>query len=118
MNVRLPEKMTARQARSLDAEIRRQCVAKTLEYENLYDIAWLYVLHVAPRTRLGKKSLEEIYDMVFAIRQEMQEYYQCTVGDGMGDYAMYRKLKDDGIDLDAMFDKHKHERKFKAKVTR
>lgn len=116
MNVRLPEKMTARQARSLDAEIRRQCVAKTRQYELLMDTCLLYVLHILPQTRFGKKKLKCVYDALFTVRKEMQERYQCSVGDNMGDYAMFCKLKEDGIDVEEMFNEHEH--RFKAKVTR
>ena len=92
MNVILPEKMTARQARSLDAEIRRQCVAKT--------------------------RLRRFYDALFAERKAMQERYEGSDSDDLAEFSMYCKLKDAGIDFKAMFEEHDNEHRFKAKVTR
>ena len=116
MNAIIREKMTTRQVRAIEPDVRRMCVEKTRQYELLIDTCILYVLHVLPQTRFGKKRLKRVYDALFTVRKEMQERYQCSVGDDMGDYAMYCKLKDDGIDVEEMFNEHEH--RFKAKVTR
>lgn len=116
MNVIIPEKMTARQARSLDAEIRRQCVAKTRQYEYLLDTVSVYVLHTV--FGFGETRLRRFYNALFAERKAMQERYEGSDSDDLAEFAMYCKLKDAGIDFKAMFEEHDNEHRFKAKVTR
>ena len=114
MNVRLPERMTSRQAKALEGEIRRQCVAKTRQYEYLLDTVAVYVLHT--QFGFGEQRLRKFYDALFAERKAMQERYEGSDSDDLAEFAMYWKLKEAGIDFKAMFEEHENEHRFKARL--
>lgn len=106
MNAIIPTKLTARQVKSIEGEIRKQCVQKTAQYEFLLDCVAIYVLHT--EFGFGKERLERFYDLLFDLRQEMQERYEGTDADDIAEYAMFSRLKDDGINMAEMFNKHEH----------
>lgn len=116
MKAILQPKMTQSQAKALEREIRRQCVAKTKQYEYLLDTVAIYVLHT--HFGFGEQRLRKFYDALFTERRAMQERYQYEDGDDLAEFAMFCKLKDAGIDFKAMFEEHENEHRFKARVSK
>ena len=107
--------LTANEKRKLVREIRTECVNQTRQYEIQLDSVMLYALHTFPKAKYGKKKLEEFYEFYFAMRREMQERFQVDEDD---DFAIDYFLKQDGIDVEAMYkalDQEDRE-KFKVKV--
>jgi hypothetical protein len=113
MKARIPHKLSTSQVKSMESEIRKQCVKQTQQYECLIDTVSLWVLHT--HFGFGAKRLKRFYDAVFTERQAMQERYEGTDSDDMAEFAMYSKLKDRGINVKEMFEAQEKHR-FVAKV--
>ena len=108
------DKMTSRQRRAALAEIRRQCVENTQKYEIELDSVTLYILHRF--FGFGRKRLQRFYDLMFAERQSMQDFFEDDDGDCIAEYAMRSELKKDGIDVEAMYNAKVDPRRFKVIV--
>ena len=116
MNVRIQPQMTRSQAHALEREIRRQCVEKTMRYEYLLDTVAVYVLHT--QFGFGAERIKRFYDALFAERKSLQERYQLNPDDDMAEYVMFRRLKDAGIDFEAMFNEHNGEHRFGVRFSK
>ena len=75
-------------------------------------IRWLYVLHT--EFGFGKQRLERFYNMLFEKREAMKAEFGDTDDALIGEYAMRYILKEQGIDVEEMFSRHKS--RFIAKV--
>ena len=115
MKANLPSRadLTANERRKLVREIRAECVNQTRQYEVQLDLVMLYALHTHPKTKFGKKRLEEFYEFYFKMRREMQERFQVDEDD---DFAIDYFLKQDGIDVEAMYKALDQEDREKFKV--
>lgn len=113
MKSRLPVGFNAKDRKALHEEIRRQCIEQTAQYEAELDVVVLYALHNI--FGFGKERLERFYREMFKLRNEMKERYGTSEDDTMGDFAMYIKLKEIGVDVQALYDEM-NEKKFKVKV--
>ena len=113
MKARIPHKFTNSQKKSMESEIRKQCVEQVEQYEYLIDTVILWVLHT--HFGFGAKRLNRFYNAMFAERKAMQERYEGTDSDDMAEFAMYYKLKERGINVKEMFESQEKHR-FVAKV--
>lgn len=113
MKARTPVQLSAKERKVLNEEIRRQCVEQTEQYEVELDVAVLYALHSA--FGFGKIRLERFYKEMFRLRNEMKARYGTSADDTMGDFAMYIKLKERGVDVQQLYEEQ-NEQKFKVKV--
>jgi len=113
MKARAPVQLTAKDRKAINAEIRRQCIEQTAQYEAELDVVVLYALHNI--FGFGKERLERFYREMFKLRNEMKQRYGTSEDDTMGDFAMYVKLKEIGVDVQALYDEQ-NEQKFKVKV--
>jgi hypothetical protein len=114
MRSRVPIQLTQKEWKALRDEIRTQCLEQTEQYEVQLDVVVLYAINRV--FRKGKKELEYFYSEMFKLREEMKEYYGSGDDEGMGDFAMYIKLKEKGIDVQKMYEEQAGSRKFKVKV--
>ena len=115
MKALLPSRadLTANEKRKLVREIRAECINQTRQYEIQLDSVMLFVLR--NEFGFGKKRLEKFYNALFEKRCEMQERFQVDEDD---DFAIDYFLKQDGIDVEAMYkalDQEDRE-KFKVKI--
>jgi len=91
--------------RDLKIEARKQCIEQLRQYEMELDSVALYVLHT--KFGFGKKRLERFYDMLFEEREAMKAEFGKTDDATIGEYAMRWILKEQGIDVEEMFSRHK-----------
>ena len=113
MKARTPVNLTAKDRKAINEEIRRQCIEQTAQYEAELDVVVLYALHNV--FGFGKERLERFYREMFKLREEMKQRYGTSDDDTMGDFAMYVKLKEIGVDVQALYDEQ-NTQKFKVKV--
>lgn len=111
MKAIVPTKTTVKQKKAMEVEIRRQCVEQTRKYETELDAVMLFVLHT--EFGFGKQRLEKFYDKLFSVRREMQERFQMGEDD---DFAIDYFLKQDGIDVQAMYNAQEGKEKFKVRL--
>ncbi len=82
--------------KDIKREARRQLMESKEAFANELEALFLYVLHVSPDTRFGKKRLKRIYKLF------SDEFYRMCDKYEMDDtFPMRQKLKDIGVDLDA-----------------
>ena len=98
--------------KDIKTEARAQCVEQLRRYEMELDSVVLYVLHT--EFGFGKQRLEKFYDMLFEKREAMKAEFGETDDATIGEYAMRWVLKEQGIDVEEMFSRHKS--RFIAKV--
>lgn len=113
MKARLPFRLSASDRKSLNDEIKQQCLQQTEQYEVELDVADLYAVHKV--FGAGKVRLERYYREKFRFREEMKKRYGTSDDDTMGDFAMYIKLKEIGVDVQALYEEM-NEKKFKVRV--
>lgn len=113
MKSRVPVGLTAKDRKALNEEIRRQCIEQTEQYEVQLDVVVLYALHSV--FGFGKERLERFYREMFKLRKDMKARYGTSADDTMGDFAMYIKLKEMGVDVQKLYDEQ-NVQKFKVKV--
>ena len=113
MKARPPVQLTAKDRKAINDEIRRQCIEQTKQYEVELDVVVLYALHSI--FGFGKERLERFYREMFKLREDMKARYGTSADDTMGDFAMYVKLKERGVDVQALYEEM-NERKFKVRV--
>lgn len=115
MKARASIQLSAKDRKAINEEIRRQCIEQTEQYEAELDVVTLYTLNKV--FGFGKKRLDRFYNEMFRLRDEMKEHYKMGDDDSMGDYAMYVKLKEKGIDVKQMYESQADSHRFKVKVT-
>ena len=114
IKARVPVQLTQKEWKALRDEIRTQCLEQTEQYEVQLDVVTLYTLNQV--FEFGKDRLERFYTEMFKLRQEMKERYGNGEDEGMGDFAMYIKLKEKGIDVEKMYEEQAESQKFKIKI--
>ena len=107
MNAIIPRvrQISPQMNRDIKIEARKQCVEQLRQYELELDSVVLYVLHT--EFGFGKGRLEKFYDMLFQKREAMKAEFGETDDATMGEYAMRWVLKEQGIDVEEMFSRHK-----------
>jgi predicted subunit of tRNA(5-methylaminomethyl-2-thiouridylate) methyltransferase len=115
MKARIARSLSKAEIKAMMPEIRQQCIEQTEQYEAELDVVTLYTL--SKIFGFGKKRLDRFYNEMFRLRDEMKERYRLGDDDSMGDYAMYVKLKEKGIDVKQMYDSQTESHRFKVKVT-
>lgn len=115
MKARITRNLSKNEIKAMMPEIRQQCIEQTEQYEAELDVVTLYTL--SKIFGFGKKRLDRFYNEMFRLRDEMKERYRLGDDDSMGDYAMYVKLKEKGIDVKQMYDSQTESHRFKVKVT-
>jgi hypothetical protein len=106
-------KLTNAQKKAIEAECRRTAVEATRKYEVELDSVTLWVLHRC--FGFGKKRLQRFYDNMFRERREMQEFFGDK-DDCVAEYAMRKFLKDEGIDVQQMYDNQINAERFHVKL--
>ena len=114
MNVRIGPRLTNAEIKAMQREIRQQCLEQTEQYEAQLDVVVLYAINKV--FGHGKVKLEHFYSEMFRLREEMKNWYGNGEDEGMGDFAMYVKLKEKGIDVQKMYEEQAGSQKFKVKV--
>lgn len=114
MKAKVPVRLTQEQWRAVRSEIRQQCLEQTEQYEAQLDVVTLYALNQV--CGFGKTRLERFYNEMFKLRKEMKERYGSGEDEGMGDFAMFVKLKEKGVDVQKMYTEQAESQKFKVKV--
>lgn len=114
MNARLPRvrQIPESTLKDIKIEARLQCIEQLRQYEMELDSTVLFVLHT--EFGFGKGRLERFYDMLFEKREAMKAEFGETDDATIGEYAMRYILKEQGIDVEEMFSRHKS--RFIAKV--
>lgn len=114
MRARVPVQLTQKEWKAVRDEIRAQCLEQTEQYEAQLDVVTLYALNQV--FGFGKDRLERFYSEMFKLRREMKDYYGSGEDEGMGDFAMFVKLKEKGVDVEKMYREQAESQKFKVKV--
>ena len=114
MKARIARSLSKAEIKAIMPEIRQQCIEQTERYEVELDVVTLYTLNKI--FGFGKKRLDRFYNEMFRLRDEMKERYRLG-DDSMGDYAMYVKLKEKGIDVKQMYDNQTESHRFIVKIT-
>jgi predicted subunit of tRNA(5-methylaminomethyl-2-thiouridylate) methyltransferase len=114
MKARLPRVSHVPESTLKDIKIhaREQCIEQLRQYEMELDSVTLYVLHT--EFGFGKQRLERFYHKMFELREAMQAEFGETDDSTIGEFAMRHLLKNEGIDVEEMFSRHKS--RFIAKV--
>ena len=120
MKTKIPfERRNPKGAAASKAEILRQIVETSKDYELETDALFLWTLHVSPKYRLGLGRLRELYEEVFQLRKEIHEFYrakpeenpQCNAHElenenkQMTYFVFKHKLKEYGLDIDAEYNR-------------
>ncbi len=95
--------MTKEEKKVRDAEVRQACVDICNKFEVDYDTMIIYMLHF--RNGWGNKRIKEFHRDLIAEREELKKWYSADVGQNESDihfFAMRQKLKDKGIDVEAI----------------
>ena len=110
--MRAHQRLTNKQRKAMEEEIKKQCVDVTQNYELDIDTVWIYVI----RKKLGhgSKKMQEIYSDMFALRKEMQAFYKGERDDNIAEFAMRYDLKNDGIDVEKMFEDNQNNHRFEV----
>lgn len=106
-------KLTNAQKKAIEAEVRRTAVEETRRYEIELDSVTLWVLHRF--FGFGQKRLQRFYDLMFSERKEMQDFFE-TKDDCIAECAMRSFLKNDGIDVEKMYNDQINARRFEIRV--
>ena len=114
MNVRIGPRLTNAEIKAMQREVRQQCLEQTEQYEAQLDVVTLYALNQI--FGFGKERLEKFYSEMFKLRLEMKERYGNGEDEGMGDFAMFVKPKEKGVDVQKMYTEQAESQKFKVKV--
>lgn len=114
MKARLPRvcQISESTLKDIKIESRKQCIEQLKQYEMEIDSVTLWVLH--NYFQFGKQRLEKFYDLMFQKRQEMQDEFGETDDSTIGEFAMRWQLKQEGIDVEEMFNRQKS--RFKVKI--
>lgn len=110
----MPLKFSNAELRAMQAEIRQQCLEQTEQYEAQLDVVTLYALSQV--FGFGKVRLERFYNEMFKLREEMKNRYGNGEDEGMGDFAMFVRLKEKGVDVQKMYEEQVGSQKFKVKI--
>jgi hypothetical protein len=96
--------------KAYDSKMKKKIFRKTVSDEvmknaEIYDLALLWTLHKNKRTRLGAKSLEQVYSDFVETYRDMRERYYCEgdeekFGSRTDAYVIKQRLKDIGFDYD------------------
>lgn len=85
--------------KAMDAEINRQILEHDESFAMDNDAAILWTLHVC--FGFGEKRLKKFWDCCFKEHQRLRDYYQLEPED---DGWLYRrKLKEIGVDIEALY---------------
>lgn len=103
MKAKIPHQLSSQQQKALEAEIRRQCVDVTKQYELDLDTIAIYILHT--KYGFGKKRLQEFYMALHEERKQIQAYYKGERNDNTAEVAMRYRLRADGIDVAKMYER-------------
>ena len=114
IKARAPLQLTQKEWKALRDEIRTQCLEQTEQYEAQLDVVTLYALSQV--FGFGKVRLERFYNEMFKLREEMKNRYGNGEDEGMGDFAMFVRLKEKGVDVQKMYEEQVGSQKFKVKV--
>lgn len=120
MKAKIPfERRNPKGAAASKAEILRQIVETSKDYELETDALFLWTPHVSPKYRLGLGRLRELYEEVFQLRKEIHDFYrakpeenpQCDTRElenenkQMTYFVFKHKLKEYGLDIDAEYNR-------------
>lgn len=95
--------MTKEEKKVRDAEVRKACVEICNKFEVDYDTMMIYILHFA--YGFGNKRIREFHRTLIKEREELKKWYSAEIGQNESDihfFAMRQKLKDKGIDVEAI----------------
>ena len=98
MNCLKRRKFSVAEQQAIDREINLQLADHVRKHEKNIDSAFLYALHVHPKTRFGKKRLREFYELFQPILQSLLEHYEMGSEDQC--WLCDKKLREIGVDLD------------------
>ena len=110
MKAKIPfERRNPKGAAASKAEILRQIVETSKDYELETDALFLWTLHVSPKYRLGLGRLRELYEEIFQLRKEIHEFYRAKPEENENKQMTYfvfkHKLKEYGLDIDAEYNR-------------
>lgn len=94
---------TKEEKKARDAEIRQACLNICNKFEIDYDTVMIYILHFY--YGFGDKRIREFHRTLIKEREEMKKWYSADKGQNESDihfFAMRQKLKDKGIDVEAI----------------
>lgn len=95
--------MTKQERKAMNAEIRKRCVEVSNQYELDYDTMAIYILHFY--YGFGEKRLIDYHRHLVQERNELKEFYESDDKDpDIHFFAMRSKLKEKGIDVEAIRD--------------
>lgn len=108
MDARIPRvsQISKETLRDIKINARQQCIEQLRQYEMELDSVVLYLLHTE-FDEWGKKKIEKFYHRLFEAREAMKAEFGETDDSMIGEYAMRWLLKQDGIDVEEMFSRHK-----------
>jgi hypothetical protein len=93
--------MTAQERNAMNKEIQRQCVAASEQFELDCDTVQIFALYTY--LGLGKKRITEFHKHMVKVRNELKEFYCADDKDpDIHFFAMRQKLKEKGIDVEAI----------------
>lgn len=95
--------MSKEERKAMNAEIRRRCVEICERYELDYDTMAIYILHFY--YGFGLKRIKEYHRRLIKERNELKAWYSADNTQEDSDihfFAMRQKLKDKGIDVEAI----------------
>lgn len=112
MKAHIPMRLTNKEQKALENEIKKQCVETTEKYELDIDTVTIWVLHT--KFGFGIKRITEFYHEMFSERKKAQEFYKSENDEDIAEFAMRYKLKQDGIDVEKLHRDNKDNRRFTA----
>jgi hypothetical protein len=93
--------MTSQERKIMDKEIQKHCVEVSDQFELDYDTAQIFALYTY--LGLGKKRITEFHKHMVKVRNELKEFYCADDKDpDIHFFAMRQKLKEKGIDVEAI----------------
>lgn len=106
MKVKIPYKMNAVQRKAMLEEISDQLIKKDEEYSMEVDAMILYLLHIFPDTKFGKKKLRRFWNLIFQEHQRLRDQYQLSTNDSGWLYC-YLLKEHTGIDIEQWYKEQK-----------
>lgn len=100
MKARLPIKLSSKQSKAMDDEIRKQCAVIEQKYERDIELMILYTMHIT--LGFGKVRLKRFYDSYRKLFKEMSDKYEFEPDEVM--WLIDRNFKESGIDAKSWVD--------------
>jgi hypothetical protein len=95
--------MTKEEKKARDASVRNAVLEVVNKFEIDYDTMMIYILHFY--YGFGDKRIRDFHRTLITEREELKRFYSADVGQDEADihfFAMRQKLKQKGIDVEAI----------------